>query len=125
MDRLTEIRTRIECYQDFLDSLEEITSALETNTGLGLFLQAESETRANMNITSMIEAHEVLPWIKRDSHLQDYVDILLALWGRANAKMGEIAFLLESSIEALENEEDEILNDMQESANRQKGADNE
>lgn len=110
MDRLTEIRTEIECYQSFLEDLEEITSALETNTGLGLFLQAESQEAMNKaKIRGLIYNHEALHWIKRDSHKQDYIDILLVLWARANAKMGEIAFFLEESIGNLENEEDEIL----------------
>lgn len=143
MDRLTEIRTKIECYQHFLEDLDEITSALETNTGLGLFLQAESQYAIdNPEIELLLNSHEALRWIKRDSHREDYINILLALWARANAKMGEIAFILENSIDYLQNEEDEILHAMEcheasthfedymnepteQSANRQKGADNE
>lgn len=120
MDRLTEIRTKIECYQYFLEDLEEITSALETNTGLGLFLQAEAEDAIyNRRLGLLINNHEALPWINRDAHKDDYIGILLRLWARANAKMGEIAFILEESIGQLEAEEDEILADMEQSANRQ------
>ena len=114
MDRLTEIRTKIECYQNFLEDLEEITSALETNTGLGLFLQAESQEAVyNQRLSMLLHNHEALPWIKREAHKDDYIGILLLLWAKANAKMGEIAFLLEESIGELEFEEDEILTDMQ------------
>lgn len=121
MDRLTEIRTKIECYQNHLEDLEEITSALETNTVLGLFLKAEAEDAIyNRGLGLLINNHEALPWIKRDAHKDDYIGILLRLWARANAKIGEIVFLLEESIGQLENEEDEILADMEQSANRQK-----
>ena len=121
MDRLTEIRTKIECYQNHLDDLEEITSALETNTGLGLFLQAESYEAvvSPSRAANLVYNHEALPWIKRESHKDDYISILLLIWAKANAKIGEIAFLLEESIEQLQNEEDEILADMEKSANRQ------
>lgn len=120
MDGLTEIRTKIECYQNFLEDLEEITSALETNTGLGLFLQAESQEAVyNQRLSMLLHEHKALPWIKREAHKDDYIGILLLLWARANAKMGEIAFLLEESIGQLQNEEDEILADMEQSANRQ------
>lgn len=126
MDRLTEIRTKIECYQNFLDDLEEITSALETNTGLGLLLQSESNDAINFtNAEELICSHEALPMINRlcyrqiDTKARDYINILLVLWAKANAKMGEIAFFLEESIGQLQNEEDEILADMEQSANRQ------
>lgn len=120
MDRLTEIRTRIECYQHHLEDLEEITSALETNTGLGLFLQTEYERAINNpQPYILLHNHEALHWIKRESHKDDYIDILLLLWGRANYKMGKIAFILEESIEQLQNEEAEILVDMEQSGNRQ------
>ena len=126
MDKLTEIRTRIECYQDFLEDLEEITSALETNTGLGLLLQSESNDAINFtNAVELICSHEALSMIKRlcyrqlDPIARDYINVLLVLWARANDKMGEIAFLLEESIEQLQNAEDEILADMEQSANRQ------
>ena len=120
MDRLTEISTRIKCYQEFLDDLEEITSALDTNTGLGFFIQVESEkVMYNQKLRAMISKHEALPWIKRDGHKEDYIGMLLILWARANAKIGEIAFLLEESIDYLERKEDEILDDMEQSANRQ------
>lgn len=119
MDRLTEIKTRIDCYQAFLGDLEEITSALETNTGLGLFLQTESQEAVyNQRLTSLLYNHEALPWIKRESYQEDYIGILLVLWARANAKMGEISYLLEESISQLVNEEDEILEQMEQSANR-------
>lgn len=120
MDRLTEIRTRIECYQNHLEDLEEITSALETSTGLGLFLQAESERAINNPQTCIsLHNHEAIHRIKRESHKDDYIDTLLVLWARANAKIVEIAYILEESIGQLQNEEDEILADMEQSANRQ------
>lgn len=125
MDKLTEIRTTIECYQRFLEDLEEITSSLETSTGLGLFLQAEAEGAIyNPKLSALVHNHEALPWIKRDNHREDYIGILLLLWGRANAKIGEIAFLIEESIEQMQNAEDKILENMKQSANRQEGADN-
>lgn len=127
MDRLTEIRTQIECYQNFLEDLEEITSALETNTGLGLVLQNDSMDIINFtNTEELIDTHKAIKVAKRlcyrhlDPIVRDYVNVLLVLWARANAKMGEIAFLLEESIGQLQNEEDEILADMEQSANRQK-----
>lgn len=121
MDRLTEIRTKIECYQNHLEDLEEITSALETNTGLGMFLQAESYEAiiSPSRAANLVYSHEALPWIKREAHKDDYINILLLLWAKANAKIGEIAFLLEESIGQLQDEEDEILADMEQSANRQ------
>ncbi|MBO7732851.1 MAG: hypothetical protein J6S67_09870 [Methanobrevibacter sp.] len=121
MDRLAEIRTKIECYQNHLEDLNEITSALETNTGLGLFLQAESYEAviSPSRAANLVYNHEALPWIKREAYKDDYINILLLLWAKANAKIGEIAFLLEESIEQLQNEEDEILADMEKSANRQ------
>lgn len=122
MDRLTEIRTRIECYQAFLEDLDEIASALETNTGLGLFLQAESQDAVyNAKLTALLSNHEALPWIKRETHQEDYIGILLMLWAKANTKMGEISYILEASIAQLVNEEDKILADMEQSVNRQKG----
>lgn len=120
MSSLEEIRTKIECYQNFLEDLEEITSALETNTGLGLLLQSESNDAINFtDAEELICSRKVLSMIKRlcyrqvDPKARDYINVLLVLWARANAKMGEIAFLLEESIEQLQIEEDEILADMQ------------
>lgn len=119
MDRLTEIRTKIECYQNHLEDLEEITSALETNTGLGLFLQAESYEAiiSPSRAANLVYNHEALPWIKKEAYKDDYIGILLLLWAKANAKIGEIAFLLEESIGQLENEEAKILADMEQSVN--------
>lgn len=120
MDRLTEIRTKIECYQNFLEDLEEITSALETNTGLGLVLQSYSMDVINFtNTEELIDTHKAIKVAKRlcyrhlDPIARDYINVLLVLWARANAKMGEISSLLEESIGELEFEEDEILTDMQ------------
>lgn len=121
MDRLTEIRTRIDCYQDFLEDLEEITSALETDTGLGMFLQAESykATISPSKAANLVYNHEALPMIKKEAYKDDYIGILLLLWAKANAKIGEISYLLEASISQLVNEEDKILEHMEKSANRQ------
>lgn len=117
---LGEIRQKIEDYNDFLDSLEEISNALETSTGLGLFLQYESEEALqNTNALKMINDHDALKRIRRhyyryaDPVIKDYINVLLVIWAKTNAKIGEIAFLLENSVEELEDEEAEILDRME------------
>ena len=117
---LTEIRQKIEDYTSFLDDLQEITDALETNSGLGLFLQSESQDVLYCtHALSMINNHDALKRIKRhyyrqiDPIIRDYISVLLCIWAKTNAKIGEISFLLETSIEQLEQEEQETLNAME------------
>ena len=113
---LTEIRQKIEDYTSFLDSLQEITDALETNSGLGLFLQDVLE---NTHALLMINNHDALKRIKRhyyrqtDPIIRDYISVLLCICAKTNAKIGEISFLLETSIEQLEQEEQETLDAME------------
>ena len=108
---LDEIRTRIDDYCDFDDSLQEISEVLEINTGTYMQLHSIYDDNADE-----IEGAYAKRWAMNYKHLcrnpQELAYILLAIFVRAHAKIGEIAFMLENSINALNDRESETIDDM-------------
>lgn len=109
---LDEVRTKIDDYMNFDDSLQELSEALEINTGTYMQLQSIYEDNA-----TEIEKTYNNRWAMDYRHLcrnpQELADILLAIFVHAHAKIGEISFMLENDIGILNDRETEILDRME------------
>lgn len=118
---LTEIRTKLDCYRDFNDSLLEISESLGVPSGTGMYLSHLADEYEHMG--DFYELYQSSIYGIRLSRLDSDKDflakILLFMWRNAHAKLAEISFLLEQSIEALEIVETKTLNDMERSTARE------
>lgn len=118
MNRLTEIKTRTEDYQCFLESLDEISEILETSREFGLLLDEINDIFYIKHETMNFSCKEIFYDITRREDYEKIAFVLMSMWIRVNAKLGEIAFMLENDIEAMEEEETEILDDMEQQSMR-------
>lgn len=111
---LDEVRRQTEDYTHFLESLDEISEALEINTGTYM----ELEYMYDFN-KETIEQDYSNKWKYNqrfyERNPQVLANVLLAMVMRAHAKMGEIAFMLENDVENLYEREAQILDDMEQS----------
>lgn len=105
---LEEIRTRITDYEDFMNSLEEISEIMENNTGLGLLLSELGEPEYHL-------FNEIKYGLERREDYKPLAEVLLLIWQRINAKLGEISFMIDNDLDELNFREAEILDDMEQS----------
>lgn len=111
---LEEIKTRIEDYQDFNGSLEEISETLEINTGVYRDLDFLYEIHKETIEKDYRERYEHnLRFYERNSRA--LINVLIAMVMRTHAKIGEISFMLNNDLEGLQYHEAEILDDMEQS----------
>lgn len=115
---LDEVRIQKEDYQNFLGSFDEISEVLEINTELYIYLERIYDK--NKMYIDFDYQHRYLynPKYYRE-HPSVLANVLLATVMRAHAKIGEISYMLENDVENLYKRETEILDDMEQSANRQ------
>ena len=111
---LEEIKTRIDDYQDFNDSLEEISETLEINTGVYMDLEFIYEMHKETIEKDYRERYEHnLRFYERNPRA--LTNVLIAMVMRTHAKIGEISFMLDSDLDGLQYREAEILDDMEQS----------
>lgn len=118
---LNEIRQKIGDYNNFLDSLSEISEVLGVPSGTGMYishLADEYEARGDFHELELSSIYGIR-LSRLDNDTEFLAKILLFMWRNAHAKIGEISFLLEQGIETLEILESKTLNDMESGSRRE------
>ena len=112
---LDEIRQRIGDYNNFLDSLSEISEVLDVPSGTGMYIShLADEYEAKGDFHELKESSIYGIRLSRLNNDTDFLaKVLLFMWRNAHAKIGEISFLLEQSIETLEILESKTLDNME------------
>lgn len=109
---LEEVRTQINDYENFNGSLVEISEAMEINTGTYMILQSIYEDEKDDIENIYRDAFNLsYPFLLRNPEILSR--LLIAIFIHAHGKIGEISFMLENDIEALNDREAEILDAMQ------------